>query len=103
MFGYRGRSGIVGAARGGGGGEGRGARGAIGCTGEGVLRVEVAEGEKVEVFAVAVLFDCFVDVLVGEEFEDEWEKVGVEKELGEVLEFQNVYSMVNTDGLMWGF
>ena len=32
--------------------------------------VEVAEGEEVEIFTIVLLLDGFVDVLVGEEFED---------------------------------
>ncbi len=50
----------------------------------------MAEGKKVEIFAIVGSFYGFVDVLVGEELEDEREEVCVEKKLGQVFEFQDV-------------
>lgn len=56
----------------------------------------VAVGEKGESGAVRVSVNQFVDVLVGKEFQDQGEVVGVQEELSEIFEFKHVLLVISS-------
>lgn len=55
----------------------------------------VAVGEEGEGGAIGVGVDEFVDVLVGKELQDQGKIVGVQEELGEILEFEYVLRVIS--------
>ena len=54
------------------------------------MEIGRGRGDLLEVVAIVFVVDGVVDVLVGEELECEWDVVGVEKQLSEVFELEDV-------------
>jgi hypothetical protein len=55
-----------------------------------VVGVEVAEVEEAEVVAVVADGDELLEVLVSKVFQDQWDVVRVEEELGQIFELEDV-------------
>lgn len=55
----------------------------------------IAVGEEGESGTVGVSVDEFVDVLVGKKLQDQGEVVGVQEELGKILEFEYVLCVIS--------
>ena len=49
------------------------------------------ESDLLEILAVVLLVDGSVYVLMGKIFQDEWQIICVEKELGKIFVFENIF------------